>query len=83
MHPEILRELTAQRGREMRARARQATLARMAIRAGRRRRNRPDEADGFVVPTIPDYVDGSFRTEPAGEAAASEAGRAPATHHAA
>ena len=62
MHPEILRELTAQRGREMRARARQAKLARMAIRAGRRGRNRPDEADGFVLPAIPDYVDGSFRT---------------------
>jgi hypothetical protein len=83
MHPEILRELTAQRGREMRARAHQAKLARMAIWVGRRRRNRPDEANGFVVPAIPDYVDGSFRTEPAGEAAASEAGRAPATHHAA
>ena len=55
----------------------------MAIRAGRRGRNRPDEADGFALPAIPDYVDGSFRTEPAGETAASEAGRAPATHHAA
>jgi hypothetical protein len=77
MHPEILRELTAQRGREMRARAHQAQLARMAIWAGRRRRNRPDEADGFVLPVIPDYVDGSFRTGPADE----EAGRAPVTHH--
>ena len=48
MHPEILRELTAQRGREMRARARQAKLARTAIWAGRRRRNRPDETGGFV-----------------------------------
>ena len=83
MHPEMLRELTAQRGREMRARAHQARLARMARWAGRRRRNLADEADGFVLPTIPDYVDGSFRTEPAGEAAASEAGQAPATHHAA
>ena len=81
MHPEILRELTAQRGREMRARARQAKLARMAIRAGRRRRNLPDEADGFVLPAIPDYVDGSFRTGPA--EARQRAGRAPATHHAA
>jgi len=79
MHPEILRELSAQRGREMRARARQAKLARMAIWAGRRRRNLPDEADGFVVPAIPDYVDGSFRTGPADEAG----GRAPVTHHAA
>jgi hypothetical protein len=83
MHPEFARELTDQRGREMRARARQSQLARIAIRAGRRRRRQPDETDGFVLPTIPDYVDGSFRTEPAGEAAASEAGQAPAAHHAA
>jgi hypothetical protein len=83
MHPEFARELTAQRGREMRARAHQAKLARMAILVGRRRRNQPDEANGFVLPAIPDYVDGSFRTEPAGEAAASEAGQAPAAHHAA
>jgi hypothetical protein len=83
MHPEFARELTDQRGREMRARARQAQLARIAIRIGRRRRHQPDETDGFVLPTIPDYVDGSFRTEPAGEAAGAEAGQAPAAHHAA
>ena len=83
MHPEILRELTDQRGREMRARARQARLARMAIRAGRRRRNRPDEADGFVLPAIPDYVDGSFRTGPVGEGGGQRSDQAPATHHAA
>ena len=83
MHPEFARELTDQRGREMRAQARQAQLARIAIRVGRRRRHQPDETDGFVLPTIPDYVDGSFRTEPAGEAAGAEAGQAPATHHAA
>jgi len=83
MHPEFARELTDQRGREMRAQARQAQLARIAIRVGRRRRHQPDETDGFVLPTIPDYVDGSFRTEPTGEAATGEAGQAPATHHAA
>jgi hypothetical protein len=83
MHPEIARELIAQRGREMRARARQAQLARIAIRAGRRRRHLPDETDGFVLPAIPDYVDGAFRTEPAGAAAGTEAGQAPAAHHAA
>ncbi len=91
MHPEILRELTAQRGQEMRTRARQATLARMAIRIGRRRRSRPDEADQFVLAAIPDYVDGSFHTGPArqaaasaaGQAADSGAGKASATHHAA
>ncbi len=93
MHPEFLRELTAQRGREMRAQVRQARLARLAMRASRRRRNLPDEADGFVILPIPDYVDGSFRTEPAStgsastgpaaEQAASEAGQAPAAHRAA
>jgi hypothetical protein len=82
MHPEILRELTAQRGRDMRARAQQARLARMAsraARAGRRGHGMPDEADGFVVPPIPDYVDGSFRTEPAGRAA-TEVGHVPARY---
>jgi hypothetical protein len=84
MHPEILRELTAQRGREMRARAHQGRLARLAIQAARRGRSRPDEADEFVLPAIPDYVDGSFHTEPAAEAGAAEAGgQVPATHHAA
>ena len=80
MHPEIMRELTAQRGREMQERARQAKLARIAIRGRRRGRSRPAEADGFVLPAIPDYVDGSFRTERAAEREASTAG---ATRHAA
>ncbi len=83
MHPEILRELTDQRGREMRARARQAGLARMAIWVGRRRRNRPGEADGFVLPAIPDYVDGSFRSAPVGEGAGQRSDQEPAIHHAA
>ena len=49
MHPEMLRELTAQRGVEMRARARQALLARMASRARRAARHghgAPDETGG-------------------------------------
>ena len=88
MHPEILRELNAQRGREMRAQARQAGLVRMAIRSRRHRRSRPDEAGGFAVPAIPDYVDGSFRTQPAStelahRAAGHEADQAPAASHAA
>jgi hypothetical protein len=86
MHPEMLRELTAQRGVEMRARARQALLARMASRArraARRGHGAPDETGGFVLPAIPDYVDGSFHTELADDKAASEAGQAPAAHHAA
>ena len=80
MHPEIMRQVIAQRSREMRAQARQDQLARMAIRNRRRARH---EADVFVMPAIPDYVDGSFRSGPAGHPAASEAGQASAAHHAA
>jgi hypothetical protein len=93
MHPEILRELTAQRGREMQARAQQATLARMAIRVRRALRHGADPtitssgshgAEEFVLPAIPDYVDGSFRAGPADEkVASSEAGQVPASRNAA
>ncbi len=83
MHPEILRELTAQRGQELRARAQHASLVRMAIRARRRAKDLPDETDWFAVPAVPDYVDGSFRTHPAEDKAASDTGRAPAARHAA
>jgi hypothetical protein len=88
MHPEFLREMTDQRVHERRAQAHETRLARLAIRHSRRGRNVPDKTDGFVVPPIPDYVDGSFRTEPvnAGPAdteMAGEAGQAPAAHRAA
>ena len=67
MHPEILRELHSQRSRDLQERAHQARLARTVSRSLRalRRRTRVAEADEFVVPAIPDYVDGSFRTTPA------------------
>ena len=87
MHPEILRELASQRGREMRARAEQATLARSAIRGAGRigaAPRRGAQADEIVMPAIPDYVDGSFRTVPAAEkVASSEAGPVPSQRHAA
>jgi hypothetical protein len=76
MHPEILRELTAQRSRDLRERAYRAQVAR-SLRTQRRSR-RAEEADEVVVPAIPDYVDGSFRT--AGDEAAS---RVPAARNAA
>ncbi len=82
MHPEILRELTSQRGREMRARAEQATLARSAIRA-RRTHRRGGQAGEIVMPTIPDYVDGSFRTVPDLDQPASRPDRVPSQRHAA
>ena len=82
MHPEFLREMTDQRTREMRARAHQARLARLASVVSRRGRHLGapvGEAGGFVIPAIPDYVDGSFRSEPV----AGEASQEPAAHHAA
>jgi hypothetical protein len=80
MHPEILRQIVAQHDRDLREQAHRAVTARAAGRALRalRRGARLAEADGFAVPAIPDYVDGSFRT--AGDEAAS---RVPAGRHAA
>ena len=85
MHPEIARELIAQRGRDMRAQAQQAATVRAASRLRRALRHRTAvaEADDFAVPAIPDYVDGSFRTSPTAENAASEPGRQTASHRAA
>ena len=61
MHPEILRELNSQRGREMRARAEQVTLARSVVRARRGcRHGGATQAETFAIPAIPDYVDGTF-----------------------
>jgi hypothetical protein len=80
MHPEIMRELHAQRHRDLQQRAHRAQLARTVSRALRalRHGSAVAEADEFVVPAIPDYVDGSFRA--AGDQATSQV---PAARHAA
>jgi hypothetical protein len=86
MHPEIARELNAQRGREMRAQAQQASVVRAASRLRRALRHGTGEPTGAgepVIPAIPDYVDGSFRTSPADQKAASRSGRVPASRRAA
>jgi hypothetical protein len=86
MHPEIARELIAQRGRDMRAQAQQAATVRAASRLRRALRHGAGEPAGageLVIPAIPDYVDGSFRTSPAEQNAASHSGRAPASRRAA
>ena len=77
MHPEILRLMNDQRGHELRTRAHQARLARM-IKSARRGHGAEDD---FVLPPIPDYVDGSFRTGAAG--ALPVDGPAPAAQRAA
>ncbi len=83
MHPEILRAMNVQRGRDLRERAHRARLARMVIRSRRQHgHDLPD--DDYVIPAIPDYVDGSFRTDrAAGDVTSqvtSEAGQEPAGH---
>ena len=65
MYPEILRELSAQRGAEMRDRAHRILFARRASKILRARRRGLVEADEFPVPAIPDYADGSFAAGPA------------------
>jgi len=82
MHPEILRELTSQRGREMRDQAHQATLARMASKIRRARRrglSGLEDGDEIVLPPIPDYVNGSFRATPDHDNAGGQPGRVPTT----
>jgi len=78
MHPEILRELTTQRGHDLQERAYLAHLARTASRDQRARRrsarHHRGEVEAFAVPAVPDYVDGSFR---------STQDRVPAARHAA
>jgi hypothetical protein len=84
MHPEILRELHSQHNRDLQQRAQKAQLARTVSRTLRamRRGTHVAEADEFVVPAIPDYVDGSFQTT-GDQAAGNGQGQVPAARHAA
>ena len=82
MHPDILRELSSQRGREMREQAHRARLARMIRKSRRHGRDLPPD-DEIAIPAIPDYVDGSFQTEPAADQVATQAGQEPVARHAA
>ena len=71
MHPEILRQLTAQHRRDLQERAHRAITARTVSRGLRALRHGTRTDDEMVVPAIPDYVDGSFRAT-ADEAASSK-----------
>jgi len=79
VHPEMLRLINDQRGRELQTRAHQAT-PRRALTSARRGRGLAVD-DEFVCPPIPDDVHGSFRTESTG--ALSADGHAPTAQHAA
>jgi len=89
MHPEILRELSSQRGAEMRDRAHRILQARTASKLRRARRRGLSEVDEFTIPAIPDFADGSFLVRStqaaggAGRAADSHPDQVPATRRAA
>jgi hypothetical protein len=74
MHPDMLRELADQRTSERRSRAEEARQASSLRRALRARRHHDDAAGAFVVPPIPDYVDGTFREDGHAAAEHSNAG---------
>jgi hypothetical protein len=71
MHPDLMREIMNQRVAERRDRAERISLLR-ALRRSARQRDRAG-APGLVLPPIPDYVDGSFRS---GESPAGRVGAA-------
>jgi uncharacterized MAPEG superfamily protein len=60
MHPYLMAEMARQRDAERREAARNARLARALRKAIRAQRTRAETPDSFVVPAIPDYVDGTF-----------------------
>jgi len=60
MHPDLMLEVARQRASERREAARNARLARALRIAVRAQRTRDEAPDTFVVPPIPDYVDGTF-----------------------
>lgn len=73
MHPDILRDLVSQHGRELQQQAHRSAVAHTESRVRRALRHghvSQDEAASPALPAIPDYVDGSFRTT--GDEAASQ-----------
>lgn len=68
MNPEIMFQIASQQVQDRRARARRDGVARMLAKALRGRRAAAQEP-GFVAPAVPDYVDGSFQTAAATQAA--------------
>lgn len=65
MHPYMMGEVVRQRTAERQEEARRTNLAR-ALRKTMRQRSRDKARDTFVPPSIPDYVDGTFREAGAG-----------------
>ncbi|HZR54395.1 MAG TPA: hypothetical protein VFB06_33455 [Streptosporangiaceae bacterium] len=73
MNPEILRQIASQQVRDQRARATRDRVARTMAKALRGGNLGVAESDGFVIPAIPDYVDGTFANAEVGLPAARTA----------
>ena len=71
----LMLEVSRQRTIEWHEAARQAGLARAVRKAIRARRSRARAADAISLPSVPDYVDGTFR-QPEDEAVTERAGAA-------
>jgi hypothetical protein len=66
MHPDLIRVLAEQHVRDMQARAEtglRARLARQARQARKARRHSRHAPDPLATVRVPDYVDGTFRTD--------------------
>jgi hypothetical protein len=73
MNPEILRQIAAQQVRDQRAQASRDRVARSLARALRGGHLAAVESDGYAIPAIPDYVDGTFTGAEAAPAARTAA----------
>jgi hypothetical protein len=66
MHPEMIRAIAAQQGAVRLAEAEARRSATVARRARKARRHGHDGPDPLAGVRIPDYVDATFETRPAG-----------------
>ncbi len=84
MHPDLIRALAEQHVRDMQAQAQTGLRVRLARQARKARRRSRSVPDPLATVRVPDYIDGTFRTDarPAGRAhldeGAASAGRGPA-----
>jgi hypothetical protein len=63
MHPDLIRVLAEQHVRDMHAQAQTGLRARLARQARKARRRRSSVPGPLATVRVPDYVDGTFRTD--------------------
>jgi hypothetical protein len=63
LHPEMIRAIAAQQVADMQAEARAGLRARLARQARKARRRPGGDPDPIGTVRVPDYIDGTFRTD--------------------